>query len=139
MLGMTLRLQRRWIEDDACLGDLYVDGIWECQTLEDVPRAVKVAGQTAIPSGRYRVVIDFSERFQTFLPRLLDVPGFDGIRIHAGNTAADTAGCILVGRVRDGARILGSRIALGGLMEKIREGLRVSEVWINVEDRLGVV
>ena len=92
----------------------------------------RAAGRTAIPPGRYQVVLDFSPRFRTTLPRLLDVPGFDGIRIHAGNTDADTEGCILVGTAREPDRILASRVALDALTAKIRAGLLYGECWITI-------
>lgn len=114
---MELRLHRRILESDHTVGDLYVDGQLFCQVLEDKVRNapgtlpekfVKVDGQTAIPYGRYEVTLDVvSPRFSksaTYksigarLPRLLAVPRFQGVLIHAGNTAADTDGCLLVGK-----------------------------------------
>lgn len=95
---MELTLEREPSTVKATIGRLSVDGAFECLTLEDVVRPVKIAGKTAIPAGRYEVDITFSKRFQRMMPQLLDVPNFAGIRIHAGNTDADTEGCILVGR-----------------------------------------
>lgn len=132
---MMLRLRRDAPDGEATIGRLYVDGIYECWTLEDLVRAEKVPGKTAIPAGRYRVVVDWSPRFATPLPHLLDVPNFTGIRIHAGNGPEDTEGCILVGRVKEAGRVLSSRQALDGVIAKIRDGLRGGEVWIDVEDR----
>lgn len=84
----------------ATLGELFVDGVYQCDTLEDVVRdpGVKIPGQTAIPFGTYEVTIDFSPHFNRMMPHVLDVPNFDGIRIHWGNTDADTEGCILLGK-----------------------------------------
>ena len=135
---MNLVLTRRWFTERSTIGQLYVDGIEESFTLEDryrpgEIRVVKVAGRTAIPLGRYPVALDFSPRFKTTLPHLLNVPGFDGIRIHAGNTDADTEGCILVGKVREPDRILSSRVALDALMAKLRMGLLHGECWITIE------
>lgn len=100
---MRLELHRTYVTDHATLGKLYVDGVFECFTLEDVVRdfgpngAGKVFGETAIPAGTYKVILNLSRRFGRFMPRLLNVPFFDGILIHKGNTDADTHGCILVG------------------------------------------
>ena len=96
---MKIRLDRKEYGDTSTLGDLYVDGNWEAVSLEDQiqPNGVKVYGQTCIPDGTYSVVITPSPKFKRNLPLLVDVPGFDGIRIHPGNTPDDTSGCLLVG------------------------------------------
>lgn len=100
---VALRLVRRWFTDAATEGELSLDGERVCWTLED--RALrdgepKVAGRSAIPPGRYRVTWAWSPRFQRQTLRLHDVPGFEGILIHAGNRSKDTEGCILVGLTR---------------------------------------
>lgn len=87
------------------LGEIYLDGVRIGYTLEDEDRHLeldgkKVYGKTCIPRGNYRVVVDFSYRFQKPLPHILDVPQFTGIRIHGGNTAEDVLGCIAVGQIR---------------------------------------
>ncbi|MFD2717889.1 DUF5675 family protein [Hymenobacter monticola] len=82
------------------ISELYVDGRFQCHILEDVTRKTtdkKVYGATAIPCGTYKVIIDMSNRFKRLLPLLVDVPGFVGVRIHPGNKAADTEGCLLPG------------------------------------------
>lgn len=96
---MNLLLDRTQYGDEATTGDLYIDGVWECATLEDAlpVNATKVAGKTCIPDGSYEIRITPSPKFKRRLPLLIDVPGFDGIRIHPGNSAEDTAGCLLVG------------------------------------------
>ncbi|MEP7304227.1 MAG: DUF5675 family protein [Acidobacteriota bacterium] len=131
---MTLLLQREPSAAGCTLGRLFVDGVHAAFTLEDVVRVgPKVPGQTAIPAGRYRVVITFSQRFQHMLPLLLDVPDFTGIRIHAGNVAADTAGCLLVGQGRAVDSITSSRLALAALQPQIAGALARDEaVWITI-------
>ena len=130
---MNLQVTRFMCGAECTLGELTVNGEHECWTLEDVvrPDGVKVFGETAIPYGRYRVVITFSNRFQRELPLLLSVPNFDGIRIHPGNTAADTHGCLLVGRKYSGNTVTESKLAFDPLFAKIRDAIdNGEEVWI---------
>lgn len=102
---MKLLLERYALGQKATLGKLYADDEQVCWTLEDVMREIagepvkewKLAGVTAIPVGTYKVITDYSVHFGKVLPHILDVPGFDGIRIHAGNTDEQTEGCILCG------------------------------------------
>ncbi len=134
---MNLRLQRQASLEHCTHGDLFIGDDWECYTLEDFvrPEGIKIPGETAIPAGSYRVVITPSFRFQRALPLLLNVPNFEGIRIHPGNTDADTAGCILVGQERGGEMILHSRAALDLLQPKIQAPLdRGEEVWIEIQN-----
>lgn len=78
-------ITRRTYTRNSTIGDLYIDGQYFSHTLEDTIREVKVAGVTAIPYGRYEVIINFSNRFQRPMPLLLNVPGFLGVRIHGGS------------------------------------------------------
>lgn len=96
---MKLTLKRGPSTEKSTPGRLFVDGAFQCFTLEDVVRPIKIKGETAIPAGTYKVIITMSNRFKRLLPLVLDVPGFDGIRIHPGNTDKDTSGCILVGEL----------------------------------------
>ena len=110
--------------DNYTVSRLYIDGspTPECFVLEDRVRepGVKVPNETAIPSGKYKVVIDFSEHFQKQLPHILDVPMFEGIRIHPGNTDLDTEGCLLVGQEWPGGdMIYKSKLAFDALFTKI--------------------
>ena len=126
---MKLELQRVKLADTFTVGKLYADGEFICYTLEDTVREVegqpvsewKIKGQTAIPRGNYAVSITFSQRFQVNLPILHDVLGFEGVRIHTGNSSKDTEGCILVGEAWDGSSgwIGSSKIAFSLLMPKI--------------------
>ena len=126
---MRLTLQRLQLSNGCTIGSLSVNGNHECWTLEDTVRApgVKVAGQTAIPYGTYRVVADMSVRFGRVMLHLLDVPDFAGIRIHSGNRAADTEGCILVGLDRYTERIGRSHDALDQLQPKVQAALDAGE------------
>ena len=109
---MKLKVERRFLGPDYTIGTLEVDGKYFCDTLEDrvrdLSREKKVPGETAIPAGRYDVVVNISPRFKRKLPRLLNVPGFEGILIHRGNTPEDTAGCILVGENKAKGRVINS-------------------------------
>lgn len=128
---MKLVLQREPSLRDATIGEITIGGQHECWTCEDEIRENiylpvskwKVPGATAIPSGTYKIAITLSNRFKRNLPILLDVPGFEGIRIHPGNTAEDTEGCILVGRQKGIDSISESKIALGVLQPKIQFAL----------------
>ena len=126
---MKIELVRFLLNPGCTVGDLLVNGVHECWTLEDVVRApgVKVFGKTAIPYGTYPVGITFSNRFQRDLPLLVGVPAFEGIRIHPGNTAADTEGGILPGTRYTSDSVTNSRLAFNSLMPKIRDALRRGE------------
>ena len=119
MKTMEITVIRKYKLKDYTIGDLYIDGVWFCNTCEDCDRGLyqgmgedwirqkKVYGLTAIPYGRYRVTLKVQspkyanskqyEKCKGYIPRLLDVPGFDGILIHIGNFAKDSYGCILLG------------------------------------------
>jgi len=95
---MKLELNRIAYRDTYTIGRLFINGEYFCDTLEDVPREVKVMHETCIPRGEYKVIINMSTRFKRLMPLLLNVPMFEGIRIHAGNNSSHTSGCILVGK-----------------------------------------
>lgn len=130
---MKLDLQREPTLGNCTIGRLTVNGTFECYTLEDVVREEKIHGETAIPPGTYEVRITFSNRFQRDLPLLVGVPNFEGIRIHPGNTAADTEGCILVGRTRTDDSIGASRVAFNALFEKMKDAWQRHEgIWLEI-------
>jgi hypothetical protein len=107
---ISLKLKRVAFRDTYTIGKLYIDGVYFCDTLEDYNRdfnkdgdlndkgETKVYGQTAIPFGTFKVIMNMSNRFKKVMPLLLDVPHFAGIRIHAGTKAEHSHGCILVGK-----------------------------------------
>jgi len=129
---MELKLARKTFTEESTIGELTVDGKFECFTLEDKVRAVKVHGKTAIPEGIYEVIINFSPRFKKQLPRLLNVPNFDGILIHPGNTAANTDGCILVGTSKSKDFVGSSRAAFNKLFPKLQAGMKKGKIFIQV-------
>lgn len=120
---MHISLVRTELLPDRTLGTLMVDGTFECFTLEDAVRepGVKIPGNTAIPLGDYEVTFTWSPHFQQTMPLINHVPGFEGIRIHPGNSPADTEGCVLVGTgfSADRVDLTGSRDAYTILEGKI--------------------
>jgi len=146
---MELTLTRQFAVKDATIGTLTVDGKFQCFTLEDVIRAngVKVFGETAIPAGTYPVVLcespRFSDKYETkglgrIVPLIDRVPGFQGIRIHVGNVAEHSHGCVLVGQWRDRteAKIVESTQAFKDLM-KVLNGGKSSEIRITIKNEVG--
>lgn len=142
---MTLRLIREPSIAGVTLGHLFLDDRHFCYALEDEIRervgvaveAWKKPGETAIPAGRYPVVITESRRFRRPLPELLNVPGFSGIRIHPGNSEVDTEGCLLLGMTldRQHRRVRESRMACEAVQAFI--AATPSPVWIVIENPLG--
>lgn len=131
---MEITLYREPSVNGCTFGRLFINGTEQCATLEDaVHGGPKVAGETAIPAGRYQVVISKSKKFGKMLPLLLNVPNFEGIRIHIGNSKVDTSGCVLVGRLRNGHQLLQSRAALEPLMSILAAAQAKGErMWITV-------
>lgn len=130
---MNLVLTREDLAPKYTIGSLEIDLEKFCYTLEDTVRTgPKVPGKTAIPLGIYRVTIDHSYRFDRLMPLLLDVPGFTGVRIHSGNTAEDTEGCILVGFKKENGRITESRRAFSILFSRIQEAIKHERVYIDI-------
>ena len=127
-MTMLIEVKRFEFKDTHTVGKMYVDGIYECYTLEDAVRnGTKVLGKTAIPIGTYKLIIDASTRFKQDMPHILDVPDFTGVRIHAGNTSADTDGCILLGSTCAGKDFIGnSKIAYKKFFDKLKQNKTVS-------------
>lgn len=133
---MELKLTRKWLTKQSTIGELTVDGKPECFVLEDhYPTPyVKTPAKTAIPAGRYEVRITFSPRFKTDMPLLLKVPGYEGVRIHPGNTAADTEGCLLPGKFRGTDKVTMSRDAYAALFPKIKAAqAKGDKIFITIE------
>ncbi len=132
---MKLEVKRLTYSDKSTIGKLFLDGAFFCHTLEDVIRPEKVYGETAIPEGVYKVKITYSPRFKRDLPLLLNVPKFEGIRIHAGNTSKDTEGCILVGDLAGQDIVWQSRAAFNRLFDKLKAAQSAGEeITIEVTD-----
>jgi hypothetical protein len=129
---MDLRVKRSEFSEESTIGELSVDGQFECYTLEDKVRSVKIMGKTAIPAGRYEVVINFSQRFQKPLPLLLNVPNFEGVRIHPGNVATNTEGCILVGETKIENFVGQSRVAFNRLFQKMKAAAKTEKIFIEI-------
>jgi len=136
---MKLKLIRKALEATYTIGDLFVDGVFQCNVLEDVVRDLnkdgdldekgetKVYGKTAIPYGIYTIDLTYSNRFKKILPLLEDVKGFEGIRIHSGNTSEDTSGCLLVGINSVKGMVTDSRKAFDKLMVKLTDAHTMKE------------
>lgn len=135
-MDATINIVRKWFTDKSTIGELVFDD-FKCFTLEDTVRLnqPKVPSQTAIPAGRYEVVISYSHRFGKLMPLLLDVPGFEGIRIHAGNKPDQTDGCLLVGKSYDPQvpdQITESRAAFAGVFARIMDAVTKGKVFISI-------
>lgn len=142
---MELHLQRRFFTSQSTIGELTHNAHHLCWVLEDFDRGLdskmsldfinsaKVYGKTAIPTGSYEIIINYSNRFKKPLPLLLNVPGFDGIRIHAGNVATNTEGCLLPGTDYEKDRVNNSRVAFASLINEIEEAMKTEKVFITIQ------
>lgn len=133
---MYLQLVRESFTNNSTEGKLFVNGEFECYTLEDKDRFLeegneKVYGESAIPRGKYTITLTHSNRFNKLLPLLNAVDGFEGVRIHSGNKPEDTEGCILVGSVNSSETddwIGSSKVAMRGLMGKLIDAQQREEI-----------
>lgn len=128
---MRLTLIRKWNKKDYCIGDLYIDGVWFSNVLEDTDRGLKdemteeeilkkkVKGETAIPTGIYPVTITYSPKYKKNMPLISNVKGYSGIRIHSGNTSKDTEGCLIVGKNKEVGKVLESRKTYNALFKRL--------------------
>ena len=141
----NLKLLRDTYTNKTTIGKLYLNDIFICDTLEDVCRDLnkdgdlddkgetKIYGETAIPSGTYKMIINMSPRFKKLLPRLIDVKGYDGVLIHMGNFAKDTHGCILVGT--RGVNVLQGGTSMKALAKLMTELTKYKEFEIQIIDK----
>jgi hypothetical protein len=133
---MKLNLKRIARKPGYTIGKLYIDDLYFCDTIEDVDRGlrqdmplpeirrIKVQDRTAIPAGEYKVIVNISPSKKRLLPRLLDVPGFEGILIHRGNTENDSSGCIIVGENKVVGKVINStgyELKLVELLKKAKD------------------
>lgn len=139
---MEIIVKRLYRKSDYTIGKMYIDGVYFCDTVEDCDRgltqnmknstieAKKLYGKTAIPIGRYKVILSYSNKFGKTLPLIKDVIGFAGIRIHSGNTADDSLGCIIVGENKIKGGVINSRVTMERLMAKLRGQ---TKIFISIE------
>ena len=127
---------RRWFSDTETIGRWTIKGEGFCFTLEDPVRkpGVKIAGDTAIPCGRYKVVLSYSPKFRRELPEVLEVPGFTAVRIHAGNGPEHTEGCILLGENHANGRLIDSAPAVSRFLKLLKE--HKGEAWLNIKETM---
>lgn len=145
---MKLLLERKYLKEDYCIGRLFINGTLFCNTLEDKVRDInkngtfdcgefKISGHTAIPYGEYEVIVNYSPKFKRELPRLLNVPHFEGILIHRGNTNKDSSGCILVGENKKKGMVLNSTKYEVELVNILKKALTKGEnITIEIADSL---
>ncbi len=150
---MELKLKRQFKNNIYTIGKLYIDNIYFCDTLEDTDRGIKSTmavdeiaklkqkSITAIPTGRYKITLNIqSPKFKTYnqyefckgyLPRLINVPGFDGVLIHIGNKPEDTDGCILVGKNKAKGQVLESTTTFKELYNKLKQS--TEDIYITID------
>lgn len=135
---MILTIVRVKSDPKYTVGKLYVDGLFQCFTLEDPFRKKKIQGQTRIPSGAYQVLLryspKFSERIGHHMLWLAEVEGFQYVLIHPGNTVYDTEGCILVGQKEENGELRNSRAAYFALYDKVKPAAEKKELFLTIID-----
>lgn len=155
---MDILIDRRWKKDTYTIGDVYIDGTWACNSLEDRDRGLdqsmtleeirsrKVYGQTAIPTGRYEVRMDVVSGLYSSkawyvrnchggrMPRIMDTKGFQGVLVHCGNSAKDTLGCILVGLNTVKGGLTQSRATFLPIYRKMWDAYKRGEkIWLTIK------
>ena len=141
---MKLTLKRIALRPTYTIGKLYIDDAYLCDTLEDTVRDTnksgkfdngeqKIKGKTAIPYGTYEIKWTYSPRFKKYTPQLMNVPSFEGIRVHAGNTSADTEGCLILGENKQVGKVLNSRATINKFYPIIKEACSNGKVTIEIK------
>lgn len=141
---MKLTLKRIALRSTYTIGKLYIDDAYFCDTLEDTVRDTnksgkfdngeqKVKGKTAIPYGTYEIKWTYSPRFKKYTPQLMNVPSFEGIRVHAGNTSSDTEGCLILGENKQVGKVLNSRATINKFYQIIKEACSNGKVTIEIK------
>lgn len=141
---MKLTLKRIALRPTYTIGKLYIDDVYFCDTIEDTVRDTnksgkfdngeqKIKGKTAIPYGIYEIKWTYSPRFKKYTPQLMNVPSFEGIRIHAGNTSADTEGCLILGKNKQVGKVLNSRATINKFYPIIKEACSNGKVTIEIK------
>lgn len=146
---MEILLERIAKKKGYTIGRLYINNVYVCDTLEDEVRSVKIKHHTAIPSGRYAVTLavkspkysqakyKWAKPYDARLPRLLDVPNYEGVLIHVGNSSEDTSGCILVGKNKVVGKLVESTKTFKNLMDKylVPAHKRQESIWIEIKEK----
>lgn len=141
---MKLTLKRIALRPTYTIGKLYIDDVYFCDTIEDTVRDLnkngkfdngekKIHSKTAIPYGTYEIKWTYSPRFKKYTPQLINVPSFEGIRIHAGNTSADTEGCLILGENKQVGKVLNSRATINKFYQIIKEACSNGNVTIEIK------
>ena len=129
---MNILLSRDFPKAGYTIGRLYIDGQFFCNTLEDTDRGltdrmtekqilfIKIIARTAIPKGTYQIEVTYSPKYKRKMPQLMNVKGFEGIRIHSGNTADDTEGCILLGKNTRPGMVTDSRATVSEFEKRLK-------------------
>ena len=130
---MRLTLIRIANRPSYCIGKLYIDGVYFSDVIEDTDRGLddsmyendilklKVKGETAIPTGIYTITITYSPKYKKMMPLINNVKGYNGIRIHSGNTSKDTEGCLIVGKNKEVGKVLDSRVTYNALFKRLQQ------------------
>lgn len=141
---MKLTLKRIALRPTYTIGKLYIDDAYFCDTLEDTVRDInksgkfdngeqKIKGKTAIPYGTYEIKWTYSPRFKKYTPQLMNVPSFEGIRIHSGNSSDHTEGCLLLGENKQVGKVLNSRATINKFYPIIKEACSNGKVTIEIK------
>lgn len=147
---MQITVIRKEFTDTYTRGELYINDVFFCYTMEDKDRGVtedhsvseikkvKIVKRTAIPYGDYRIMLSFSKKLKRFLPLILDVPSFKGIRIHKGSTEDWSSGCILVGMKKTGNKLKEINEAEQALMKALKAVNETEPIYIKIVKHEGL-